>query len=62
MVTLQLGAPALFWVCVPPGHSALSKTPPLLLFTVKVKLTVPQQTPEGVQVPLWQVSDVPSQF
>jgi hypothetical protein len=35
MVTLQPVGP--FCVAVPPGHSAESKAPPLLLFTVKVK-------------------------
>jgi hypothetical protein len=36
---------------VPPGHSAPSNAPPLLLFTVKVKFCVPQHTPVGVHTP-----------
>jgi len=43
MVTLQPAGP--FWDVVPPGHSALSKTPPLLLLTVNVNNWLPQQTP-----------------
>ncbi|HYC54010.1 MAG TPA: hypothetical protein VEL28_03630, partial [Candidatus Binatia bacterium] len=30
---------------VPPGHCAAVKAPPVLLWMVKVKSTVPQQTP-----------------
>ena len=36
MVMLQTEAPPMFWLTVPPGHSAESKAPPVLLFTVKV--------------------------
>jgi hypothetical protein len=44
MVTLHPAGP--FWVAVPPGHSAESKTPPLLLLTVNVKSWLPHvQTP-----------------
>jgi hypothetical protein len=55
MVALQ----PLELVCevVPPGHSALSNTPPLLLLTVNVKSTVPQQTPLPTQLPPEQLSE-----
>ena len=41
MVTLQPGTSVC--VAVPPGHSAESKAPPVLLFTVKVKLWLPHE-------------------
>lgn len=50
-----------FCEAVPPGHSALSNTPPLLLLIVNVKFCVPQHTPLGVHVPDWHVS-APSQL
>ena len=40
---------------VPPGHSAESNTPPLLLLTVKVKLRLPQvQRALAPHTLLWQ--------
>ena len=41
MVTLHPAAPVC--VAVPPGHSAESNAPPVLLFTVKVKLWLPHE-------------------
>jgi hypothetical protein len=57
LLIVTLHPAELVWLWVPPGHSALSNRPPLLLFTVKVKSTVPQQTPLPTHDPLEQLSE-----